>query len=46
MWAAWYVDVQRRVAERDALAASTPKADDPDGWEDIDSHGVELPQFN
>lgn len=45
MWSAWFVDVRRRVAERESLAASTAQAD-PDGWEDIDSHGVELPQFN
>jgi len=52
MWAAWYLDVQRRIAERDAAsndkpaAANDKPAADPDGWEDIDANGVELPQFN
>ena len=45
MWAAWYLDVQRRIAERDAGSNDKPAAD-PDGWEDIDANGVELPQFN
>ena len=44
MWAAWYLDVQRRIAERDA--GSNDKPADPDGWDDIDANGVELPQFN
>ena len=44
MWAAWYLDVQRRIAERDA--GSNDKPADPDGWEEIDANGVELPQFN
>lgn len=44
MWAAWYLDVQRRIAERDAGSSDRPA--DPDGWDDIDAHGVELPQFN
>ena len=48
MWAAWYLDVQRRIAERDAAdkPASNDKPADPDGWDDIDAHGVELPQFS
>lgn len=44
MWAAWYLDVQRRIAERDA--GSNDKPADPDGWEEIDANGVELPQFS
>ena len=48
MWAAWYLDVQRRIAERDAAdkPASNDKPADPDGWDDIDAHGVDLPQFS
>ena len=49
MWAAWYLDVQRRIAERDAAdkpASNDKPAADPDGWEEIDANGVELPQFN
>ena len=45
MWAAWYLDVQRRIAERDAGSNDKPAAD-PDGWDDIDAHGVDLPQFS
>lgn len=44
MWAAWYLDVQRRIAERDAGSNDRPA--DPDGWDDIDAHGVDLPQFS
>lgn len=44
MWAAWYLDVQRRIAERDAGSSDRPA--DPDGWDDIDAHGVDLPQFS
>ena len=44
MWAAWYLDVQRRIAERDAGSSDRPA--DPDGWEEIDAHGVDLPQFS
>ena len=51
MWAAWYVDVMRRITERDAAsndksAAANDKPADPDGWDDIDAHGVDLPQFS
>ena len=44
MWAAWYLDVQRRIAERDAGSSDRPA--DPDGWEEIDANGVDLPQFS
>lgn len=45
MWAAWYLDVQRRIAERDAGSNDKPAAD-PDGWEDEDEQSVEMPLFS
>ena len=49
MWKCWYADVRRRIAERDAAdkpASNDKPAADPDGWDDIDAHGVDLPQFS
>ena len=43
MWQCWYLDVQRRIAERDAQAEQP--ADD-DGWRDVDQAGVETPLFS
>jgi len=49
MWQCWYLDVQRRIAEKAAQDAAQQPADadaDPDGWQDIDANGVEVPNFN
>ena len=49
MWQCWYLDVQRRIAEKAAQDAVQQPADadaDPDGWQDIDANGVEVPNFN